>query len=165
VSAPRILKSSRANTIRMNSWLIHSSIFIIVSITVAVTINQPNGQEVTQSTYASDSIQAQNDNASLIASVINITNHTNPVGSSVQQMIQATSTSNTTTEINWGEICRNPLIDPFIAEPCETLTTPDGFTLTPEGQRVLNCIGTSTFATLLKRPELASLGSAIGCNP
>ena len=50
----------------------------------------------TQSTNVSDSIQSQNDNRSLIGSVINITNHTNPIGAAIQQMIQATSTSNTT---------------------------------------------------------------------
>jgi len=51
---------------------------------------------MTQSTNVSDSIQSQNDNRSLISSVINITNHTNPIGAAIQQMIQATSTSNTT---------------------------------------------------------------------
>src|SRR6187200_2258504 len=52
---------------------------------------------MTQSTNVSDSIQSQNDNRSLIGSVINITNHTNPIGAAIQQMIQATSTSNTNT--------------------------------------------------------------------
>ena len=51
---------------------------------------------MTQSTNVSDSLQSQNDNRSLIGSVINITNHTNPIGAAIQQMIQATSTSNTT---------------------------------------------------------------------
>ena len=51
---------------------------------------------MTQSTNVSDSIQSQNDNRSLISSVINITNSTNPIGAVVQQMIQATSTSNAT---------------------------------------------------------------------
>lgn len=51
---------------------------------------------LTQSKNVNDSIQSQNDNRSLIGSVINITNHTNPIGAAVQQMIQATSTSNTT---------------------------------------------------------------------
>ena len=54
----------------------------------------------TQSTNVSDSIQSQNDNRSLIGSVINITNNTNPIGAVVQQMIQATSTSNTTSTSN-----------------------------------------------------------------
>ena len=52
---------------------------------------------MTQSTNVSDSIQSQNDNRSLIGSVINITNHTNPIGAAIQQMIQATSTSNATS--------------------------------------------------------------------
>lgn len=51
---------------------------------------------MTQSKNVNDSIQSQNDNRSLIGSVINITNHTNPIGAAIQQMIQATSTSNTT---------------------------------------------------------------------
>jgi hypothetical protein len=51
---------------------------------------------MTQSTNVNDSVQSQNDNRSLIGSVINITNNTNPIGAAVQQMIQATSTSNTT---------------------------------------------------------------------
>ena len=51
---------------------------------------------MTQSTIINDSIQSQNDNRSLIGSVINITNHTNPIGAAIQQMIQATSTSNAT---------------------------------------------------------------------
>jgi hypothetical protein len=38
-------------------------------------------------------------------------------------------------------------VDERIIEPCETLTSPDGYTLTPEGQRVLKCIG----AVLLQR--------------
>ena len=37
---------------------------------------------MTQSTIVNDSIQSQNDNRSLIGSVINITNHTNPIGGS-----------------------------------------------------------------------------------
>ena len=36
--------------------------------------------------------------------------------------------------INWGSICRNPIVDSFITEPCYTLTTPDGYTVTPEGE-------------------------------
>ena len=51
---------------------------------------------MTQSSNVSDSIQSQNDNRSLIGSVINITNNTNPIGAAIQQMIQATSTSNAT---------------------------------------------------------------------
>ncbi len=53
---------------------------------------------LTQSKNVNDSIQSQNEgiDRSLIGSVINITNHTNPIGAAVQQMIQATSTSNTT---------------------------------------------------------------------
>ena len=31
--------------------------------------------------------------------------------------------------INWLEICRIPVVDALLSEPCETLTTPDGYTL------------------------------------
>jgi len=55
---------------------------------------------MTQSTNVNDSIESQNDNRSLIGSVINITNNTNPIGAAIQQMIQATSTSNTTSTSN-----------------------------------------------------------------
>ena len=36
--------------------------------------------------------------------------------------------------IIWGAICRNPIVDSFISEPCESLAGPDGFALTPEGE-------------------------------
>ena len=53
---------------------------------------------MTESKNVNDSNQSQNGaiDRSMIGSVINITNHTNPIGAAVQQMIQATSTSNTT---------------------------------------------------------------------
>ena len=70
--------------------------------------------------------------------------------------------------INWGAICRNPIVDSFISEPCETLTSSDGFTFTPRGQRVLACLGAGGVATLLAPDVLASiksLGPAVGCGP
>lgn len=68
--------------------------------------------------------------------------------------------------INQGAICRNPIVDSFISEPCETLTSPDGFTLTSRGQRVLVCLGVGGIAAYLDREILASiksLGPAVGC--
>jgi hypothetical protein len=68
--------------------------------------------------------------------------------------------------INWGAICRNPIVDSFISEPCETLTSPDGYTLTPQGGQVLRCIGVGAAATLLAPEILASvksLGPSVGC--
>jgi len=50
--------------------------------------------------------------------------------------------------VNWLEICRNPLVDALITEPCETLTTPDGYSLTPLGERVLKCITGGTLSVL-----------------
>lgn len=70
--------------------------------------------------------------------------------------------------INWGEICQNPLVDALISEPCNILTTNNGYTLTPEGERVLGCIAGGgillfidpTGATLA---AAQALGSATGC--
>jgi hypothetical protein len=133
----------------------------VLVISAILTINQLHAQE------GSD--------RSLIGSVINITNNTNPIGADVQQMIQATSTTNATStsppsistntqsRINWGEVCRNPLVDPLIGEACETLTSPDGYALTLDGHRVLKCIGGGVLATLLGRPDLLSLGPSVGC--
>jgi hypothetical protein len=68
--------------------------------------------------------------------------------------------------INWGAICRNPIVDSYISEPCETLTSPDGFTLTSRGNRVIACLGVGGIATFLAPEILASiksLGPAVGC--
>lgn len=45
-----------------------------------------------------------------------------------------TPNTGNTQGINWGAIYRS--FDSLIVEPCNTLTTPDGYTLTSEGQRV-----------------------------
>jgi len=75
---------------------------------------------------------------------------------------------NSGIRINWGQMCRNPIVDPFITEPCNTLTTPDGYTLTSEGKRVVRCLGAGiillvydpTGKTLAAAP---ALGPAVGC--
>src|SRR6476660_7051187 len=69
------------------------------------------------------------------------------------------------TGVNWLEICKNPLVDAFITEPCETLVSPDGYTLTPLGERVLGCITGGTLALLVSQPELLALRDAVGCGP
>lgn len=69
--------------------------------------------------------------------------------------------------INWGEICRTPQIDALITEPCEYLITPDGYNLTPEGQRILGCVlakGTGSILFPELSPLLESLDAAIGCD-
>lgn len=43
------------------------------------------------------------------------------------------------SRINWLEVCKSPMVDAVVSEPCETLTSPDGFTLTAKGQRVIGC--------------------------
>ena len=65
--------------------------------------------------------------------------------------------------VNWYEICKNPIVDMAIAEPCSTLTTNGGYTLTPEGERVLACIGGGAAAILAGQPELLALKNQVGC--
>lgn len=70
--------------------------------------------------------------------------------------------------INWLGVCRNPIVDILIAEPCTTLTTPDGYILTAEGNRVLRCIAGGTVLMILdpSGQTLAAaqaLGPAVGC--
>ncbi|VFJ12614.1 hypothetical protein [Candidatus Nitrosocosmicus franklandus] len=65
--------------------------------------------------------------------------------------------------VNWYEICKNPIVDMAIAEPCGTLTTNGGHTLTPEGERVLACIGGGAAAILAGHPELLALKNQVGC--
>jgi hypothetical protein len=65
--------------------------------------------------------------------------------------------------INWLEICRIPVVDALLSEPCETLTTPDGYTLTKEGERVVGCVvglfGGSA-ALMIADPSGSALGAA-----
>lgn len=68
--------------------------------------------------------------------------------------------------INWLEICMNPLVDYVITEPCSTLATPDGYTLTPEGERVLRCLAGGALVGLLAPEmliEIKELGPAVNC--
>ncbi len=44
------------------------------------------------------------------------------------------------SRINWLDVCKNPSVDAVITEPCPTLTSPDGYTLTPQGQSTFQCI-------------------------
>ena len=86
--------------------------------------------------------QSTNDPRSLIGSVFNITNNTNPNGPLIIQSTSITNTAsvsspsispNQRSGINWLQVCRTPIVDMAIAEPCESLTTPGGYSLTPEG--------------------------------
>lgn len=65
------------------------------------------------------------------------------------------------SNVNWYEICKNPIVDSMITEPCHTLTTNGGYTLTPEGERVLACLGGG--AAALAIPEIMALKSVSGC--
>ena len=70
--------------------------------------------------------------------------------------------------INWGQLCRNPIVDLLITEPCHTLTTRDGYTLTSEGERVIRCLAAGG-VLLLYDPSGNTLGAAqvlgpaVGC--
>jgi hypothetical protein len=79
----------------------------------------------------------------------------------------STNPSNINTQnsprINWYEICMNPVVDKAISEPCSTLTTNGGYTLTPEGERVLACIGGGAVAILAGQSELLALKNQVGC--
>ena len=82
--------------------------------------------------------------------------------------INIVSAQSSPPRVNWGQLCRNPIVDAAVAEPCETLTTPDGYTSTPEGQksRKMYC-GWRTI--IVSRPIRTSsagaqaLGPAVGC--
>ena len=69
--------------------------------------------------------------------------------------------SSGSSNVNWFEICKNPIVDTLISEPCHTLTTNGGYTLTPEGERVLACLGGG--AAALAIPEIMALKSVSGC--
>jgi hypothetical protein len=71
----------------------------------------------------------------------------------------------TANRFNWLQICRHPLVDAFIAEPCETLTSPDGYQLTEDGKRVLICLLGGSVAKLYNIPdeEIALLAPIAGC--
>jgi hypothetical protein len=108
-----------------------------------------------------------------------------PQGNCGEQFAQQTSGSNMTSgnttyppynydgtssspqsRINWGQICMNPLVDYIITEPCYTLTTPDGYTLTSEGERVLRYLAAGVLIGVLDPQllvELRELGPAVNC--
>ena len=70
--------------------------------------------------------------------------------------------------INWGDICRNPLVDNIISEPCSSLTTNNGYTLTAEGERVVACLAGGGLLMLIDPTGQAleyaqSLQSTFGC--
>ncbi len=69
--------------------------------------------------------------------------------------------STESSSINWYKICKNPIVDRLITEPCNTLTTNGGYTLTSEGQRVLACLGEGAVALVI--PQLNTLKGASGC--
>ena len=68
--------------------------------------------------------------------------------------------------INWLELCLNPLVDYVITEDCHTLTTPDGHTLTSEGQLVLKCLAAGALVGILAPEVLGQIrqqGPAVNC--
>jgi hypothetical protein len=85
-----------------------------------------------------------------------------------QSLVVQEAEAQKTMGINWGEICRNPIVDAVIVEPCSTLTTNGGYTLTFEGERVVKCIAGGA-ALLIYDPSgqtlaaAQALGPAVGC--
>lgn len=82
--------------------------------------------------------------------------------------INTVSAQSSAPRVNWGQLCRNPMVDAVVAEPCETLTTPDGYTLTPDGERVAKCIAGGGLLLLVDPSGQAlagaqTLGPAVGC--
>lgn len=65
--------------------------------------------------------------------------------------------------VNWYDLCKNPIVDIAIAEPCSELTTNGGYTLTSEGERVLACLTGGAAAVLAGQPELLALKNKVGC--
>lgn len=51
----------------------------------------------------------------------------------------------------------------MISQPCSELTTNGGYTLTPEGERVLACLGGGAAAVLAGAPQLLALKNKVGC--
>lgn len=91
----------------------------------------------------------------LLVSIIAVSTLISPTMTNAQQ--------NQDVLVNWLEICNNPLVDAIVVEPCNSLTTPDGYTLTQEGERVLGCLAGGTLAVLVGIPELTSMADMVGC--
>jgi|RhiMethySRZTD1v2_1073278.scaffolds.fasta_scaffold83778_3 hypothetical protein len=66
------------------------------SVNAQQIINETSGQNASNATQT----PGGDFDRSIIGTVVNITNNTNPTGAAVQQMIQATSTANTTSTAN-----------------------------------------------------------------
>jgi hypothetical protein len=65
--------------------------------------------------------------------------------------------------VNWYELCKNPVVDILISEPCHELTKNGGYTLTPKGERVLACLGGGAAAILAGYPQLLAMKEKVGC--
>jgi hypothetical protein len=70
-----------------------TGLFILLN---SVSYSNVNGQESMNETLG----QIVSNATQTLGTVVNITNNTNPTGAAVQQMIQATSTENSTTPAN-----------------------------------------------------------------
>jgi len=66
------------------------------SVNAQQNMNETSGQNASNATQT----PGGDFDRSIIGTVVNITNNTNPTGAAVQQMIQATSTANTTSTAN-----------------------------------------------------------------
>jgi hypothetical protein len=90
----------------LNLVSLMTGLFILLnSVLLLYSYSNVNGQESMNETLdqnVSNATQTPGEGVdrSIIGTVINITNNTNPTGAAVQQMIQATSTANNTTTAN-----------------------------------------------------------------
>ena len=78
-------------------------------------------------------------------------------------LLQFSPQSANEPRINWYKLCKNPVVDILISQPCGELTTNGGFTLTPEGERVLACLGGGAATVLAGAPQLLALKNHVGC--
>jgi len=85
------------------------------------------------------------------------------LGAIILNTIPAQAMAQNSPRVNWYEICKNPIVDMAISEPCSTLTTHGGYTLTPEGERVLACLTGGAAAILAGQPQLLALKNEVGC--
>ena len=90
----------------LNLVSLMTGLFILLnSVSLLYSYSSVNGQQITNETLSqnvSNATQTPGEGVdrSIIGTVINITNSTNPTGAAVQQMIQATSTANSSTIAN-----------------------------------------------------------------
>lgn len=85
-------------------------------------------------------------------------------------LIPAYAQTTSSSRFNWLQFCRNPIVDAAVTEPCETLTTPDGYELTPAGRHVVGCFLGGALLYLADPSGQAllqaqAIAPTVGCQP